>query len=201
MIRPTGVVSKNSIVDPSIFLKISLCIVLEALRVAWNRENLTCYKVRSELHRDKTNKMACAPSKDSDQPGHPPSLIRVFAVRLKKARILSYPLSAQRRLWSDWANAQADLSLRWAHMPFCWFCHNVAHLFSILVISGMKHFITASLTIIWLAPNNPFYICVMKKKESPQPEWWTNLKASYLPFLEQFLVFTQCKTVSIYLFK
>ena len=35
--------------------------------------------------------MACAPSKDSDQPGHSPSLIRVFAVRLKKARILSYP--------------------------------------------------------------------------------------------------------------
>ena len=27
---------------------------------------------------DKTNKMACAPSEDSDQPGHPPSLIRVF---------------------------------------------------------------------------------------------------------------------------
>ena len=30
---------------------------------------------------DKTYKMACAPSKDSDQPGHPPSLIRVVAVR------------------------------------------------------------------------------------------------------------------------
>ena len=30
--------------------------------------------------RDKTNKVACAPSEDSDQPGHPPSLIRVFAV-------------------------------------------------------------------------------------------------------------------------
>ena len=29
---------------------------------------------------DKTNKMICAPSEDSDQPGHPPSLIRVFAV-------------------------------------------------------------------------------------------------------------------------
>ena len=27
------------------------------------------------------NKMICAPSEDSDQPGHPPSLIRVFAVR------------------------------------------------------------------------------------------------------------------------
>ena len=38
-----------------------------------------------------------APSEDSDQPGHPPSLIRVFAVRLKKVWALSYPLSAQRR--------------------------------------------------------------------------------------------------------
>ena len=34
---------------------------------------------------------------------------------MKKPWVLSYPLSAQRRLWSDWAGAQADLSLRWAH--------------------------------------------------------------------------------------
>ena len=32
------------------------------------------------LH-DKTNNMGSAPSEDSDQPGHPYSLIRVFAVR------------------------------------------------------------------------------------------------------------------------
>ena len=68
---------------------------------------------------DKTNKAACAPSEDSDQAGHPPSLIRVFAVRTKKAWVLSYPMSAQQRLCSDWADAQPDLSLRWAHMPFC----------------------------------------------------------------------------------
>ena len=43
---------------------------------------------------------------------------------------LSYPLSAQRRLWSAWASAQADLSLRWAHMPFCRFCHTPAHFIS-----------------------------------------------------------------------
>ena len=30
--------------------------------------------------------------------------------------------------WSDWADAQADLSLRWAHMPFGWFGHEAAHL-------------------------------------------------------------------------
>ena len=39
----------------------------------------------TEPQNDKTNKMACAPSEDSDQPGHPPSLIRVFAVHMKKA--------------------------------------------------------------------------------------------------------------------
>ena len=57
-------------------------------------------------------------SEDSDQPEHPLSLIRVFAVRMKKAWVLSYPLSAQRRFWSDWADAQANLSLRWAHSHF-----------------------------------------------------------------------------------
>ena len=63
----------------------------------------------------------CAPSEDSDQPGHLPSLIRVFAICMKKAWVLSYPLSSQRRLWSDWADAQADLSLRWAHSHFVGF--------------------------------------------------------------------------------
>ena len=27
-------------------------------------------------------------------------------------------------------DAQADLSLRWAHMPFCWFRHEAVHLWS-----------------------------------------------------------------------
>ena len=42
----------------------------------------------------KTNKMACAQSEDLDQSDHPPSLFRVFAVRMKKAWVLSYPVSA-----------------------------------------------------------------------------------------------------------
>ena len=67
-----------------------------------------------EQRHDKTNK-------DSDQPGHPPSLIRVFSVCIKKHWVLSYPLSAQQRLWSDWADAQADLSLRWVHTHFVGF--------------------------------------------------------------------------------
>ena len=34
---------------------------------------------RYEPQHDKTNKMICAPSEDSDQPGHTLRLIRVFA--------------------------------------------------------------------------------------------------------------------------
>ena len=60
----------------------------------------------------------CAPSEDTDQPGHPPSLIRVFAVRMKKTWVLSYPFSAQRRLRSDWADL---ICLRWAHTHFVGF--------------------------------------------------------------------------------
>ena len=73
------------------------------------------------------HKMACAPREDSDQPGHPPSLIRVFAVRMKKPWALSYPLSTQQRLirlgkcpvWSEsllsaWRNL-GPLATHWAH--------------------------------------------------------------------------------------
>ena len=74
---------------------------------------------------------ACAPSEDSDQPGHPPSLIWVFAVRMKKSWVRSYPLRAQRRLWSDCAVTQADLCLRWAHSHFVSFV--MSRLISILV--------------------------------------------------------------------
>ena len=74
-----------------------------------------------EPPRDKTNKIACVPSEDSDQPGHPSSLVRIFAVRMKKAWVRSYPLSTQRMLCSDWADAQDDLSLHWAHSRFVGF--------------------------------------------------------------------------------
>ena len=80
-----------------------------------------------------------APSEDSDQPGHLPSLIRVFAVRMKKAWVLSYPLSVQRWLWSDWADAQADLSLRWAHSHFVGFIMSLLTSFWHSNCNGKSH--------------------------------------------------------------
>ena len=55
--------------------------------------------------------MACSLSEDSYQHGHPFSLIRVIAVGMEVGRHLPSLLSA---------DAQADLSLRWLHMPLCW---------------------------------------------------------------------------------
>ena len=58
------------------FTKIKIIICYTFSSVVW--------RFVIEIHappRDKTNKMARAPSVDSDQPGHLPSLIRIFAVR------------------------------------------------------------------------------------------------------------------------
>ena len=89
----------------------------EQAKQAWEIKNLICLTT-------KPTKWHVHPAK-TDQPGHLPCLIRVLAVHLKKAWVLSYPLSVQWRLWSDWADAQADaqadLKLHWVHMPFCWF--------------------------------------------------------------------------------
>ena len=86
---------------------------------------LTSLASKKKVHMSRL--VTCAPSEDSEQPGHPPSLIRVFAVRIKKAWVLSYPLSSQRRLirlggcpgWSE-----SSLGAQ----SFCWFCHEAAHI-------------------------------------------------------------------------
>ena len=54
----------------------------------------------NEPRHKKTNKMECASSDDSDQPGHPLSLIKVLAIH---------------KVHSAEEGAQADPSLRWAH--------------------------------------------------------------------------------------
>ena len=95
------------------------------------------------LH-DTTNKMTCAPSEDADQPGHPPNLTKVCAVRMKKPLALSYPMSAHcensdqngripRLIWG----------FRWAQRSLCWYCHDAAYF--------IKHYkrIWYNLDIMW----------------------------------------------------
>ena len=74
---------------------------------------------KNEPRHDKTNKMTERPAKTQISLGIRP-VLSVFAVHMKKAWALSYPLSASDDC-SAWAGAQADLSLRWAHTHFVGF--------------------------------------------------------------------------------
>ena len=65
----------------------------QCVRTLNHKGKLSIVKIEP-LH-DKTNKMTCAPSEDSDQPGYLPSLIRVFTVHMKKHWALNYLLNAQ----------------------------------------------------------------------------------------------------------
>ena len=56
---------------------------------------------------------------NSDKPGHPPSLIRAFADRMKKAWVLATHQAHSEE--TDQAYTQADLSLYWAHSHFIFF--------------------------------------------------------------------------------
>ena len=80
-------------------------------------------------------KSACSPSADSDHPAHPRRLISLRRL----GSLTTHIRIALRRLWSDCADAQADLSLRWAYMQ-CYrnFCtpalFKIAHILCKLVL-------------------------------------------------------------------
>ena len=81
---------------PTVVISVAGCGVSLALGPSAGKELsswLSAHAVFEPLHVE-TNKMTFAPSDDSDQPGHAPSLIKVFAVRMKEHSVLSYPLSA-----------------------------------------------------------------------------------------------------------
>ena len=78
---------------------------------------------------DKTNKMACNQSDQSSACICP--VWSVFAVCIKKARVLSYLLHSNDSDQTG-GDTQADLSLCWTHRSFCWFCHEATHFICIV---------------------------------------------------------------------
>ena len=72
------------------------------------------------LH-DKTSKMTVRPAKTQTS-----------------LDIRSFSNKVQSEDWSDWADAKADLSLRWAHMPFCWFCPKAAYIFFLNLVALLQ---------------------------------------------------------------
>ena len=100
-----------------------------------------------------------APSEDSDQSRHPPSLIRVFAVRSVGSLGPNAFSCGQRRLWSDWADAQVDPSLCWAPSHFVGFDMSRLNLLStpadFPISSAMAAASTSSRKIEWCASSEP----------------------------------------------
>ena len=95
----------------------------------------------TELPHNKTNKMTYAPSKTQISLGICP----VWSVSSLSEWRNSGSLATHWghcKDWSDWADAQADLSLHWAHISFCWFCHKAAQLLS-------AHLLRICTVLIW----------------------------------------------------
>ena len=71
-----------------------------------------------EPQHDKTNKITCTSSKDSDQSGDPPVWPESSLSAWRSIGSLATH-NADSDDWSDWAaDAQADMSLRWGHRLF-----------------------------------------------------------------------------------
>ena len=120
----------------------------------------------------------CAPSEDSDQPGHPPRLIWVFAVRMKKVWVLSYPPRA---------DAQADLSLRWTPSLFVGFvmrrlissCHLVRQVGVTFFYDKFVDFVLRK-TTIWRHFNSaqtpqPYKVCLQEFLFEIKLKWKSTL--------------------------
>ena len=84
---------------------------------------------RNEPPYDKTNKVSVHPAKTQISLGIRPVWSESSLSAWRKLGSLA-TYWAHSEDWSDWAYAQADPSLRWAHMPFCWFSHEAAQMFS-----------------------------------------------------------------------
>ena len=82
--------------------------------------------INFEPPHDKTNKMACAPSKDSDQPGHSPCLISLCS-RHEKTWVLSHLFEHTAKTLIRLGGCPRWYESLLGTQSFCWFCHEVAH--------------------------------------------------------------------------
>ena len=89
---------------------------------------LCCSSFSFQPAHHKTYSKTCVTSKDSDQPVHPSSLATVLVYFSLNSLEAVEGTCDQRRLRSDCADAQADLSFRWSHKSYGRFCRALAHL-------------------------------------------------------------------------
>ena len=123
-------------VSPSVsdreHLSLAACQILHVTRIPsqqwlWQICKTDQQRKRTEPPHDKTNKLTVHRAKTQISLGIRPVWSETSLCAQWVAKDPSF-LYADSKDWSDWADAQADPSLRWAHMPFCW-CHETAQMY------------------------------------------------------------------------
>ena len=96
--------------------------------------------------------------------------VGVFAVCLQKAPVLSHLQNPQWRLWSDWADGQADLRLCWENRSFCMFLSCASSIFILLNTSSPAFWVK----FLWHLQSAPHphqfsEVCMQMLLSLPQP--------------------------------
>ena len=111
--------------------------VYPLMQGGWNSTSYETVKKLYEPPHDKANKMTVCPAKAQISQGISPVWSESLLCAQWVAKDPSF-LHADSEDWSVWVDAQADLSLCWAQMPFCWFCDEAAHMTQGLDIPAVR---------------------------------------------------------------
>ena len=86
------------------------------------------FKLETSQCMTKPTKWPVCPAKPQISLGICPVWSESLQYAWRKLGSLATHISTQWIVWSGWVNAQADMSLCWAHMPFWWVCHALAQM-------------------------------------------------------------------------
>ena len=106
-----------------------------------------------KLALDKTYNKTYVTRKDSDQAVQPPCMARLLVHSSLDSLEAVEGTCNQRRLWSDCADAQADLWLHWSHKSYCRLSRALAHIRSVNIQGPVVQSVvslTSSLRVISL---------------------------------------------------
>ena len=159
------------------------------LVLSWGGSNYAWSHRTYEPPHDKTNKVALRPAKPPVSLGIRPdwSESSLCAQRIAKDPSFLHA-DSEDSAQTGW-NPQSDLSLRWAHMLFCWFCREVAYFISLVTDFGLdldpRAFLFRNMWImepLWCGQRRLWSDWAdaqtqrLKKKPLPHQFWWVDRK-------------------------
>ena len=154
-----------------------------------HKENYPRIITKYEPAHNKTYNKTCATSEDTD---HLPSPIRVFAVRMKKAWVLIFPLHAQRRIWVFAGRTChfVGFVMHWLIFLFnksCGICgqQKVLPIWLGSLLSLTESLDTKEYIIKYIVPNNIFLNSAHTKKKQKNIYMYFIIEDTHIHFCEK----------------